>query len=163
MTETATPSETEYIVVDCQRCDGRGVIPGFDHVLDGICFACGGSKVDRVDAATYVAPPTEAERAELLEQDRARREAEQLEIEARLEVARARRLAAGAAALGEQLEPLVLRLAELRPEHRLIRLLESPYDNAGPAVLREYLAELPGSLFGAGDETAAIAARDLLR
>lgn len=161
MTETATPTET--ILVACQRCDGKGVIPGFDHVLDGICFACGGSKVERVDAATYVAPPTEAERAELLERDRARREAEQLEIEAREAAARARRLAAGAAALGEQLEPLVLRLAELRPEHRLIRLLESPYDNAGPAVLREYLSDLPGSLFGAGDESAAVAARDLLR
>jgi hypothetical protein len=31
-------------VVECYRCNGRGFIPGFSHVCQGICFECYGSK-----------------------------------------------------------------------------------------------------------------------
>lgn len=33
-------SKTTY---PCSRCDGRGRINGFSHVIGGVCFKCGGS------------------------------------------------------------------------------------------------------------------------
>lgn len=27
----------------CTRCDGKGWIPGYGHVLGGVCFKCGGT------------------------------------------------------------------------------------------------------------------------
>jgi len=28
----------------CGKCDGKGVIDGFGHIANGVCFSCGGSK-----------------------------------------------------------------------------------------------------------------------
>lgn len=30
--------------VECYKCNGRGIIPGFRHVCQGICFECYGTK-----------------------------------------------------------------------------------------------------------------------
>ena len=30
----------------CRRCDGHGELPQFRHVQNGVCFRCGGSKID---------------------------------------------------------------------------------------------------------------------
>lgn len=27
----------------CSKCDGKGTIQGFTHVLNGVCFRCGGT------------------------------------------------------------------------------------------------------------------------
>jgi len=32
----------------CSSCDGKGYIPGFSHIAGGLCFACGGTGLERV-------------------------------------------------------------------------------------------------------------------
>ena len=44
--------EIKY-TIPCQNCKGKGVIPHFKHIEDGICFNCYGSKVEEVDKETY--------------------------------------------------------------------------------------------------------------
>ncbi len=41
---TASMKVSGLHVVECYRCNGRGFIPGFRHVCQGICFECYGSK-----------------------------------------------------------------------------------------------------------------------
>lgn len=31
--------------IECPRCDGRGILQEFSHILNGRCFLCGGDKV----------------------------------------------------------------------------------------------------------------------
>lgn len=33
-----------FHVVECYKCNGRGIIPAFSHVCQGICFDCYGTK-----------------------------------------------------------------------------------------------------------------------
>jgi len=49
------------IICDCYKCSGRGMIPYFGHVDQGVCFACGGWGKFSKRARVY----TEAEREKL--------------------------------------------------------------------------------------------------
>lgn len=39
---------TTTLRCECLRCNGTGILPTFRHIVDGVCFACGGvGTVDR--------------------------------------------------------------------------------------------------------------------
>ena len=37
------PATFETLVHECNRCDGKGILPHYGHISGGICFACKGS------------------------------------------------------------------------------------------------------------------------
>ena len=39
-------SGEEGVVTICDRCQGSGYLPQFNHVMDGVCFKCWGEGVD---------------------------------------------------------------------------------------------------------------------
>ena len=43
MTYTAT-KQSQETTIPCPRCDGKGFIQEFRHILNGRCFLCGGAK-----------------------------------------------------------------------------------------------------------------------
>lgn len=141
----------------CPKCDGTGYIAGFDHIADGVCFLCAGRGIV-ADGTTYAGAP--ATPGQIAAGALARQIAATLAV-IRYTLATAARFDAAVAELDPALEAPIRRLAELRPEHRLVRLLGDAHD-AGPAVLAEYLADLPGTLFGLDELDLAIAARDTL-
>lgn len=55
---------------ECERCGGKGQIPYYGHVDEGVCFKCGGAKFFYKDFRAY----TEAERAKLDEQNEKRKQ-----------------------------------------------------------------------------------------
>ena len=47
--ETAIKTEGTMII-PCPKCHGRGVIDGYRHILNGVCFACDGTGTKTVAA-----------------------------------------------------------------------------------------------------------------
>lgn len=43
-------SKTE--IIDCPKCDGKGIIRAFGHYASGVCFECGGKGRFEITAAT---------------------------------------------------------------------------------------------------------------
>lgn len=142
----------------CPKCDGSGYTAGFDHIADGICFLCAGRGVVPEGTSYAGAPATPGQIAA----GALRRQIDGLVAVLRYRAATARRFDAAVASLDPALAEPIRRLADLRPEHRLVRYLGDSHD-AGPAVLAAYLGDLPGSLFGAGEVDLAVVARDALR
>jgi hypothetical protein len=53
MANRTTPAaQTATQLVDCFKCDGKGRISGFGHIVGGRCFECGGSGKIAIDAIT---------------------------------------------------------------------------------------------------------------
>lgn len=44
-------------LVDCPRCGGKGHIPSYEHVAEGVCFQCGGAKKVPFVPAKEIAGP----------------------------------------------------------------------------------------------------------
>lgn len=44
----------------CHRCGGKGYIHGFEHIDNGVCFACGGARYARRAVRLYTAEKLEA-------------------------------------------------------------------------------------------------------
>ena len=45
----------------CPKCDGKGVINGFRHYADGVCFECSGARV------IYLDPMTDAQKVQTVD------------------------------------------------------------------------------------------------
>lgn len=46
----------KYISGTCPKCDGKGHIIGFSHIVNGVCFRCGGTGTCKVRAEAKPAP-----------------------------------------------------------------------------------------------------------
>jgi hypothetical protein len=44
----------KYGECSCQKCNGRGIIPGFMHYAEGVCFDCGGSGIRPSVLKSYI-------------------------------------------------------------------------------------------------------------
>jgi len=44
----------KYGECSCSKCHGNGIIPGFMHYAEGVCFDCGGSGIDRNTLKMYI-------------------------------------------------------------------------------------------------------------
>lgn len=104
--------------VPCEACSGRGVIPRFAHVADGICFSCEGRGYELADL-------------EALEAADARRAAAAVERDARIVADNRARQTAG-----------LERFAAGYPAHA--EILRVAFEGGLPAAadLLEYLGEL---------------------
>ena len=53
---TTNETAPNMIPIPCHRCDGKGIIPGYRHVQNGMCWRCDGAGYTGYRKATTRAP-----------------------------------------------------------------------------------------------------------